>query len=237
MGCYNDDILFVHIPKAAGWSVKTYLKEHLPGILMPDDPASKLPIGHVRLEDFERFTGRAPASFKKILAVVRNPYEQQLSQWTFWRDRFARGGRHEHDVTAASYATLSEFLLNPQCDFHLWYEQRFAGNRPGLPVTYPVTEMNYRDFGGLFRFWITLDDEIPENVQVIRSEELDVALPLALRELTGRPMPPFQRRLNSSLHIEDPKPYYTPTAARIVEAKCKWAFDHYYPRWLYSDFA
>ena len=153
MGCYNDDVLFVHIPKTAGWAVKTYLRDNLPGVLMPDDPASKLPIGHVPLRDIERFTGRTPDSFQTIIAVIRNPYEQQLSQMCFWADRFVfKNNRHSHDIHTAVYCHLPQvmadwaasrmyemrftwlphhldldgFVADPSCDFHLWYEQHPA---------------------------------------------------------------------------------------------------------------
>ncbi len=44
MGCYNNEVLFIHIPKCAGWTIKQYMREHLQGVLLPDDPQSKLPI-------------------------------------------------------------------------------------------------------------------------------------------------------------------------------------------------
>ena len=156
MGAYNDDVLFIHIPKTAGWSVKLYMREVLPGMLMPDDPASKLPIGHVRLADIERFTGRPPDSWKMIIAVVRNPFAQQLSQMTFWAGRFLRGGRHVHDVATWRHVSeevvqrellecalsgfrfqfrphhlnLTGFVTDPECDFHVWYQQH-VGFQPG----------------------------------------------------------------------------------------------------------
>jgi len=244
MGCYNDELLFIHIPKCAGWSVKNYLKEHVPGMLMPDDPASKLPIGHVRLQDIERVTGRKPESFKMILALVRDPYEQQLSQFCFWRDRYARGGRHVHDCVAASYATLTDFLIDPRCDFHVWYEQHIGfqpGQTPAEQQAVRVTDLpapaganRYDYFGGIYRYWLTVDDEIPENVKVIRQEAIDTALPVALLGLVSGEVPPVPR-LNRSSHSPNTREYYTPQAARLVEAKAAWAFENYYQKWLYSD--
>lgn len=245
MGCYNDDVLFIHIPKCGGWSCKTYLRDNLPGILMPDDPASKLPIGHVRLQDIERFTGRTPDSFAKIIAIVRDPYEQQLSQWSFWRDRFARGGRHLHDQVAAMYATLGEFLQDPRCDFHVWYEQHH-GFKPGAvgamqqatrKVDIPAQDgvNRYVDFGGCYRYWLTVENRLPVNLVIVRQENLSEEFPKAIAEfLDGDP--PAMERLNTSPHSRDTKAYYTPVAASLVEAKFAWAFDGYYPKWLYSDF-
>lgn len=243
MGCYNDDILFIHIPKCAGWSVKRYLEANVPGILMPENEEAKLPIGHIRLQDIERFTGRSPESFRLIFAVVRDPYEQQLSQWAFWKDRYARGERHVHDMVAANYATLELWLQDPRCDFHVWYEQHI-GFEPAQPkelqriLTQTLTTEShnrYENFGGYYRYWLTVDDEIPDNVQVIRCEELDEELPNILRPFMQCEPPPV-KRLNTSPHGSNTKAYYTPLAASLVEAKFQWAFECHYAKWLYSDF-
>lgn len=242
MGCYNQDVLFIHIPKCAGWSVKKYLQKVLPDVLMPDDPRAKLPIGHVRLQDLFRFTGRDPKSFKLILAVVRDPYEQQLSQWQFWRDRYAQGQRHLHDVVAASCPDLTTFLEDPRCDFHVWYEQHYA-YQPGVQLAVreypavPAGRNRYQDFSGIFRYWITVDDEIPENVHVLRAETLDEELPEILCDFDPAIRSVDVPRLNTSPHGTDVRAYYTPRAAQLVEEKAPWAFAHYYEKWSYSSFA
>ena len=158
MGCYNDKVLFIHIPKCGGWAVKTYMQEHLPGVLLPDDEGSNLPIGHVPLRDIERFTGRSPESFERIIAVIRDPYEQQLSQMCFWANRaMVKNGKHVHDIVTLQYVNvpqvmadwavmriygkpfvwlpqhldLDSFVTDPACDFHTWFEQHY-GWEPGL---------------------------------------------------------------------------------------------------------
>lgn len=274
MGAYNDDVLFVHIPKCGGWAVKKYMQEHLPGVLMPDDPAAKLPIGHVRLQDIERFTGRPPDSWKRIIAVVRNPYEQQLSQFTFWATRRAKGGMHIHDIVTGLYVNwpailacwpdaedftrhkecgweqfvwfpeqmdLQSWLEDPRSDFHVWYLQNH-GYEPGMPAevqeqtrkTDIETKNRYQDFGGMFRFWLTVDDEIPDNVLILRQERLGEDLREALLPFANGALPEVPWR-NTSSHPRPAYEYYTPLAARIVEDKCKWAFEHYYERWRFSD--
>lgn len=250
MGAYNDDVLFIHIPKAAGWSVKQYMLKVLPDVLMPDNPDSKLPIGHVRLQDIERFTGRKPESFKLILAVVRDPYEQQLSQWQFWRDRYAKGGTHVHDILAASYPTLTQFLEDPRCDFHVWYEQHHGFQTGMTPAEQeaarkfqqaPDGQNRYEDFGGIFRYWLTVDNQIPENVTILRAEKIGERLPkemLPFRACSVMGCPTTSvPHLNTSPHDTNTKAYYTPRAAQLVEQKAAWCFEHYYEKWLYSDFA
>jgi hypothetical protein len=94
VGCYNDDVLFVHIPKCGGTAVKAYMAENLPGVKWPrpatwfmardgrlevteaDRKAAhqstldaSLPIGHVPLRDIPRFTGRPLDSWYKIIVT------------------------------------------------------------------------------------------------------------------------------------------------------------------------
>lgn len=233
MGAYNDEILFLHIPKCGGTSVKRWLKAALPGVKDSTDEECPLPIGHIPLRDVERFTGRKPESFAHIIAVIRDPYAQQLSQWMFWADRYRRGNRHIHDIGAASHATLTGWLHDPRCDFHLWYESAY----PRMPAGVSPLEAAPRDpferakDGGGYRWWLEVDGKIPANLRVIRLEELPARLPAILFPFMAGDMVPVP--------LENPGParypardYYTPLAARIVEAKFRWTFDEgYYPTW------
>lgn len=256
MACFTDKLLFLHVPKCAGRSCRRYLFEHVPGMVGPD-PDSKtptddsgLPIGHVRLEDIERFTGRKPESFEKVIAVIRNPYEQQLSQWVYWKERFAVGYRRIHDCVAANYPTITDFLMDARCDFHAWYDEHHgyqAGDTRNKQTAMapasaerPEGENRYEHFGGMFRFWVTVDDEIPGNVQVVRFENLAEEFRAAVQPFTAfsavadMPSLPWTNR---SSHPYKTHRYYTPEAALLVEQKAKWAFDNYYEKWLWSSFA
>lgn len=249
MGCYNQDILFIHIPKCGGWSCKLYLRDNVPGILMPDDPRSKLPIGHVRLADIERFTGRTPDSFKLILAVVRDPYEREISQACFWATRYLQGARHIHDVVTwqhvrqdgrvmpdlvqaaltgerftwgPGHIDMEGFILDRRTQFHVWYEQHVS---PGPP---PETGKQYEDFGGFYHYWLEADGVIPANVRVVRQEELATEFPALvepyLRNWQAEPM----KHLNSSAHIGHPLLWYTGLACEVVRQRYPWAFKNYY---------
>jgi hypothetical protein len=255
MGCYNDDVLFIDIPRTSGrWSVKQYLHDHLPDVLMPDDPRSKLPIEYVRLQDIERFTGRRPESFETILAVVRNPYEQQLSQMAFWAKRFLQGGRHVHDVNTWRYVAadvvnedlakcifdpvafefqprhlnLTGFVPDPRCDFALWYMQHYGfapGQRPTEQEAARITNRELVD--GRYNFWLTVDGKIPSNVVTLRAERLEHDLPRLIGPMAGEELPPPEY-LNTSPHSLTTRDFYTPAAMRAVQYKFEWAFDHYY---------
>jgi hypothetical protein len=252
MGAYNNDILVIHIPKCGGWTAKRFCQHNLPGILMPENPASKLPLGHVRLADIQRFTGYAPSHWKRILACVRNPYEQQVSQAAFWAMRHLRGERHIHDVAtwrhvseeivakdfhkaamegppfqfAPRHINLTGFVTDPRCDFHVWYQQHIEG--PPRPA--PEGHNTYQDYGGMFRYWLEIDGEIPDNVHVMHCENLAEELPAAIAEFVDHELPPVPT-LNTSPWSGQAWEWYTPTAMRAVEEKCPWAFEHFYEKW------
>jgi hypothetical protein len=245
MGAYNDDVLFIHIPKTGGWSVKQYMAKVLPDVLWPDPErpetleASKLPIGHVRLADIERFTGRPLDSWKLVLAVLRDPYEQQLSQWSFWRDRYARGDRHIHDVVAAAYPTLTAWLEDPRCDFDVWYMQHVGypdvlAQRTMKWQESPEGQNRYSGFGGCYWFWLEVDGKIPDNVTTIDVSEIGQQVPRLLKPFASGEA--AVEKLNTSPHGRKTSDYYTPRAAQLVEEKFAWTFEReLYPRWYYSD--
>ena len=245
MTAYNDKLLFVHIPRCGGTSCRTYLHAHIPGLLTPDNPLSKLPPGHIRLQDIERQTGRSPNSFEKIVAVVRNPYQQQLSQAAFCAKRYL-GDSHPddlHDLSIWRYVAadlvqrdlrrclqtadpfhflpqhinLTACVGDPRCEFHPWYRSAWA----------PENGKTYAEYGGLFGYWVGVDGKIPDNLTVVRFEELATTFPAAVAEyLDGEPS--AMCHLNASTWAGPWRDYFTPLAARLVEAKCTWAFQEFY---------
>ena len=227
MAVFSDDVLFIHIPKTGGWSAKNYLKQAVPGVLLPEEHDYPFPIGHIPLRDVERFSGRSPNSFQRIVAIVRNPYEQQLSQWLFWRDRFARGGRHPHDYGAAIWPDITPWLMDTvACDFHVWYEEAV----PGATKT-TATRNGYRDFGGYYRYWLELPDgTMPDHLAIVRFEEMTEAFPAAVREFAD-PEVEFPH-LNAGPKRAGTRDYFTPLAMQLVERKFAWAFgEGWYEKW------
>ncbi len=245
MTCYNQDLLFIHIPRCGGTSCRAYLREHIPGLLTPDNPLSKLPTGHIRLADIERQTGRSPASFEKIIAIVRNPYEQQVSQAVFCAKRYL-GDSHPddlHDLSIWRYVAadlvqtdlrrcsqtaepfhflpqhinLTGCVADPRCDFHPWYPSAWS----------PEMGTTYADFGGFYLYWFAIDGKIPENLTIVRFEELATAFPLAVAVDTANPTEPMPH-LNTSPHVRRWNDYYTPAAVSQVRRKFAWAFTGLY---------
>ncbi len=224
MGAYSDEVLFIHVPKCAGWSVKQYMKEVLPGFVVPKDVPGKLPLGHTALRDMEQWTGRKPESYQKIIAVIRDPYERELSEWNYRRDRFAKGWRHIFDIIAAAHTTLTSFMLDPMSELH-----RLNIERPGQTrgIKSPDSD-TYTTYGGFWMYWLAIDGEIPANVQILRQERLSEQLPEALLPFANA-IGVKVESLNATSHDEARK-YHTLLSVQLTEQKCKWAFDNYYKR-------
>jgi len=251
MGAYNDDILFVHIPKCAGTSVKHWMKDNLPGTVLPRDPHPDnpekyaMPFGHIRLADIEAATGRHPSTWKRILAVVRNPYEREVSQALFWANRYLKGDRHEHDLNTwrhvrgpifepdimraalngnkfkwgPEHLDFLSWLVDPSTSFHVWYEQHVVDPQP--------TRKTYEDYGGFYRYWLELDGEIPATLCLLRQETLADDLRAAL-EIEGEL--PIKNHVNYHRDVRD---YYTPQAVRVVNKRYEWCFgEGWYEQWL-----
>lgn len=233
MGVFNDRLLFIHIPKSGGTAVKKWLWGHLPDARGqgngPD--ATGLPIGHVPLRDIEHYTGRSPDSFERIIGIIRNPYAQQLSQWRFWRERYAVGDRHVHDIAAAAAPDLASWLSTPACDFHVWYEQRWASSEPVRKKPTGVPADGYAGFGGYYRYWLSVGGLVPGNVHLVHFERLAKAWPEAVAGFVDDPTVPIPRANEGPSRPFPVEWYYHDKRAReMVEAKFRWAFEHHYAR-------
>ncbi|MGY6156152.1 hypothetical protein [Paraburkholderia graminis] len=84
---FNDEILFVHNPKTAGTSLIQYLASTLPGEVRV---AGVQEIGtyHPHLSRSVDYAQKIVGNrgFKKILAVIRNPFDREVSMYTYFRD-------------------------------------------------------------------------------------------------------------------------------------------------------
>lgn len=245
MGCYTDDFLFIHIPKTGGTAVKKALWDQVPG-MQGQRPAGSaqerdrqpskenpFPIGHIPLRDCERLLGRPAESFKAVVAVIRNPYAQQVSQWLFWLDRYMKGGRHEHDLAAAGYSTIHGWLDDPRCDFHRWYAQRI---HPSQLAHSPAND--YAGFPGTYLWWLTTQaGKLPRNLVLLRQEQLAQDLDQLGRTLLNRPLELEAVNVGSYKHqefmqylVHEDMPRQTMRALDLVEAKFRWAFTHHYAK-------
>ncbi len=241
MGAYNDDVLFIHIPKTGGTAVKHYMAKHLPDVKWPDPKdigsivESGLPIGHIPLRDIPQFVNRPIDSWEKIIGVIRDPYQHQVSQWWFWHTRFAEGDWHPNSVHAGLHPKIHSWLKSPDSDFHIWYEHRF---HPGSELVRkpPSAVTSYADWGGYYWYWLSVDGVIPPNVTIIKQEDLSHQLPLALAPYIDGPLPPVPTK-NKGATINWRKAYTSSgpeVGARsmdIVTYKFRWCIEAgHYPR-------
>ena len=217
-------IAFVHVPKTAGWSVKQWLCQCFD---MDDtNPQALLrsqgfPIGHVRLTECPTHLQRPLDSFETIIAIIRDPYERELSQWKFWWERRARGGTHVHDVVAGQYNNLTDFLRDPRSQFHVWYRQHHE--RP------PVEQrLQYRDVGGFYRYFL---EPFPDNLSIIRLEDMQRDLPPLVEPFMDKPVPPIPST-NESASRGSPVEWYSGEACRIVNERYEWTWKNgWYKQW------
>lgn len=247
MGCYNDSVLFVHIPKTGGTAIKTHLWEHAPAMrgqrpgsdpreaARRPDEVNPFPIGHIRLRDALRLSGKKAEDFQHIVAVVRNPYVQQVSQWLFWKARWEQGGRHPHDITAGRYTTIHPWLEDANCDFHRWYLARVMQQ----PADMAGPWNGYKDFPGYYVWWL-MDDtgRVPPNIYLLRQEHLAddyAALWAKLEYPEAPPLPVVNRGAWSEdktmkYYLHDDRRPASLRALDLVEAKFRFAFQNWYPK-------
>ncbi len=160
----SDHVLFLHPPKTAGISITEFLLKNLPGqkiLTVPNGHANSnrvqvvrgirhetLPEAVDRLSEF----GRSLSDFDVVLAVIRNPYDLEVSRYHYLRKS-----------DPADAGLLQQLALTGDFD-------RFARQAP-YPFLYPRS----------IEQWYTLDGRVPSNVRLARFENLQSDLSDALR--------------------------------------------------------
>jgi hypothetical protein len=147
--------------------------------------------------------GRNLENFPVAIAVIRNPYDMEVSRYHFMRlgyhgeGSLARGP----DQRIAIEANFEQFALN----------SRFDG-RPTARIEQ----------------WYEIDGRTPENLRLLRFEALEDELQRVLGEFYS-----FRVRLprtNVSPHASY-RSYLTPAAEAAIYRKYQWVFDKgFYPR-------
>ena len=84
---FNDETLLVHNPKTAGTSLITYLLSNLPG---PVHTAGVRQLGTYH-PSLSMSMGYAAAvvgtmSFKRVISVIRNPFDREVSMYLYYRN-------------------------------------------------------------------------------------------------------------------------------------------------------
>lgn len=215
----SDRLLFVHIPKTGGVSCREWLVDNIPGAVHPlDDP--RITEMHTPLRDAEQTIGRPLASFEKIIAVVRDPYDQQLSMWRHQRLEYATGGRHPLQMAAATKPDMESWLRDPACDWRIWYEIHKRGG-----WTWTAWHEAQAIVGelGYYEYSICVDDGVPSNLVLIGFDELPARLLDETREYVVDEPTPFPRHNGNDMRL-DPRPFFSHLARQLIMHRFRWCF-------------
>lgn len=239
---FNEKILFIHVPKAAGTSITGFLIRTLPGRITMTEPSRPLSsagappaarlglalrrirhevsvrlrprlrrIAGTRHENLAQASevlarcGRKLGDFEAIVAVIRNPYDLEVSRFHYLR----RG----HLGLPGIAGTLTEKLA-------------LAGDFAAFAARAPY----HGQLPARMEEWFEIDGHIPPNLCILRFESLEQELCAALA--------PFCRRFSSLPHLNASKhgPHTQYLSREIEEAiyrKYRWLFDRgFYPREL-----
>ena len=238
---WNDHLLFLHVPKAAGTSVTSFLIRNLPGKIFLTEPRERLdstpsiPISaklrlkmrrlrralsllrrpslevvegarHENLQEAREILerrGRKLDSFEAIVAIIRNPYDLEVSRFHFFR-------RGHMGVKGLANEYAEELALGG--DFAAF--ARLAPYHGRLP--------------GRIEDWFEIQGRTPGNIRIIRFELLIQELEQAISPFCSlqAPLP----KLNASDHACYAT-YLTPEIEEAIYQKYRWPFDRgYYKR-------
>lgn len=236
---FNERILFLHVPKAAGTSVTSFLIRNLRGPLTLTEPADRLtfadnlsPAARIKLSlrrlrrqfglmirpSLRIFAGarhetlsearvalvqfgRKLEEFDSIVAIVRNPYDLEVSRYHFFR-------RGHMGVQGLARELAEELAL--------------AGNFAAFAKDAPY----HGRLPGRIEDWFEIDGRMPENMRVIRFENLEQELVALIPPATIRsPLP----RLNASAHGPY-RSYLTRAIEETIYTKFRWPFERGYYR-------
>jgi hypothetical protein len=211
---FNNELLFIHVPKTAGISISRFLLKNLSGTVyytVPNGHGGDAP-SHVRIlkgrrhenlrqaQDTLSTMHRSLTSFRIILSTVRNPYALEVSRY-----HYLRLGRPWDKGQAQNLALAGDFT-----DFAVYAP--FLGHLPSR----------------IEHFYI-YNGEFPSNLVILRQENLEPDLNAALKEYI--PSPITLPKLNKTRH-DDYSSYITPAAEEGIYKKFQWLFDEgFYSRY------
>lgn len=155
---FSRDVLFIHIPKTGGMSISDYLLTVLPGPVYYTHPGVQAPrvegritelpgMRHETLEEAAtvvRQFGFDVRQFPVVLAVVRNPYDVEVSRYWYLRKGHAWDAGYNQQL-----ALMSDF------------------------ETFAVKSHHHAGPKRSVERYITLNDTVPANVRIARAETLE----------------------------------------------------------------
>jgi len=161
---------------------------------------------HERLDearDMLAQIGRGLEDFRRILAVVRNPYDLEVSRYHFLRLGYhgVRGVTRGREQQLAMELNFEQFAIRAG----------YAGRNPAR-----IEE------------WYEIDGRMPDNMRILRFETLEDDLRDALSDVCSAAV--RLPHVNTTDHAPY-KAYLTPRAENAIFRKYRWLFDRgFYPR-------
>lgn len=207
---FNQNLLFLHVPKTGGMAVTQKLLQVLPKPIYYALPAGAKDKVHnppeiiavagkrhgnlQQAQDWIAEYGKTLSSFQKIIATVRNPYAMEVSRYFY-----LRLGRPCDKGKAQKMALNSDFETFAM-------ESRYFGRKSAEIEKY-----------------FLINGSTPNNLKIIKQEQLDSDLSEVLTELNISADSHIVRE-NSTKH-EDYHQYLTPKAEAAIYQRYQWLFD------------
>ncbi len=218
---FNQDLLFLHVPKTGGMAVTQKLLDILPKPIyyaLPEgaknkvhNPPKIIAVAGKRhgnlqqAQDWVKEYGKTLTSFKKIVATIRNPYAMEVSRYFYLRlDRPWDRGKAQAIALNSDFETFA-------------LESPYFGRKLSRVEDY-----------------FLVDGTIPENMTILKQEQLDADLNKVLAEL-GLALESDVAKQNGTKHA-DYHQYLTPQAEVSVYKRYQWLFDAgFYPRETFAQ--
>jgi hypothetical protein len=213
---WNDALLFIHVPKTGGMSVSKALLEHLPrpsfcsvpaGQRDAEDPPDVTYVQgkrHENLDEAEallRTYNTRLRAFKRIIAIVRNPYGMEVSRYFYLRLG------HPWDKGPAQRLAMERSF------------EDFALQSPYLGR--PDTRVDA---------FYTYEGNVPENMRILRQERLQAELTEVAIQLGWGHIDWSLPNANRTSHGPY-REYLTAASEEAIYLRFRWIFDQgYYAR-------
>ena len=213
---FNNQLLFVHNPKTAGTSLLNYLGKLLSG---PVHYGGVKEVGtyHPSLSHSLNYacavTGNRPQDFHRIISVIRNPFDRELSMYVYFRDVLCNSASLAHDLN----------------DRHIERIVRIAGKLSFDDYLARIySELGTCDIWKSKYFYRTAEGGVPSNLRILKTENLDEDLAEALRGIELAKNIANIPRLNTSPRTSADV-YRNARSLEIVAQSYEWIFaDGYY---------
>jgi hypothetical protein len=224
----NQDLIFLHIPKAGGTSCTDYLCQTLKTPIFSSSIKSKFAEHHYDAQLIEGYShetleeiyqnedtlfeqmGIKVKQIKNIFVVIRHPYELELSNYLFFRNgknNVLRGPAfqvpHVLEKIDLAQGTFDHFVRD---------SGYFRDDAEGRGIRCEQ--------------YFLLDGEIPEQLTILRAEDLSEEFPRVTRQFRVRddiPFPYVNKSGSASVATDD---YLNKKTKRAIVEKHQWLFSN-----------